>query len=270
MHHKSILITFSIFLTALLLSACGSATPAVTPTATIVEVIPTPTPVVISEILPRGEGGAGTRVLITEQDGSLVVNPAGSGAGYRYEIASEFITSMEGSLIYSLVPGPFEPSYWYADAQHVYGGKVSFSGYAFESDPYYPLTFKLVRNVGLVYLCGRGSLTTQSGEVYDLGFEDTIDTWIPLVNALEPVHRERAIQALGWLAKTDSEKEIVLPILLNALSDSSMPVRRNAAEALGRIGSVDAIEALTLLADEQTETDAWVRAVALEALAKLK
>lgn len=196
-----------------------------------------------------------------DANGNAIVNPTEGGAGYRYEFIAALSSQTGGSL---------QASYWFAGAVHVYPGEISFSGYTFKGNPSYPLTFKLVKNVGFVYLCGRGTVISDSGETHHFGEEDTVETWLPRLNSEDPLDREGAAQALGWLAITDEEKNRVVPVLIEALKDKVMEVRRNAAEALGRIGDVRAIDPLLALTDEAIEKDEWVREVAAEALNKIK
>jgi len=146
---------------------------------------------------------------------------------------------------------------------------IIFSGtlaWSFISDETYPLTFKLLEEGG-AYLCGRGAITTPDGNTYQFGQNDTIETWLSLVNHKNNLQREGAVQALGWLAKTKEEKDRAIPELIGALQDSSWEVRRNAAEALGRLADHRSMKSLTqTLQDEHS----WVKAVAQEALEKIE
>jgi len=165
--------------------------------------------------------------------------------------------------------GSTQPTYWLAGAEHVFRGKVALSGFTFDSDPKYCLTFKLLDAKGFVYLCGRGTVTTADGTVTRLGYEDNLDTWLPLLEAKTALAREAAAQAIGFLAFTDQEKKRVVPGLIKALDDEAMEVRRNAAEALGIIGDGQASDALASHTDEAKEKDKWVREVAEEAMKKI-
>lgn len=135
----------------------------------------------------------------------------------------------------------------------------------FNSDESYPLVFKFLKGGG-AYLCGRGTITTPDGNTYQFGQNDTIETWLSLVNHKNDLQREGAVQALGWLAKTKEEKDRTILVLIGALQDSSWEVRRNAAEALGRLADRRAVESLTqTLEDEHS----WVKVVAQESLEKI-
>src|SRR5262245_27867614 len=57
--------------------------------------------------------------------------------------------------------------------------------------------------------------------------------WLRTLRAGDPQEREQAAHALGQLGPVSPE---VLPALAEALGDECYIVRRNAAEALGRIG----------------------------------
>lgn len=122
-------------------------------------------------------------------------------------------------------------------ATHLYTSKVSpWAGYSFAGDQDYPLTFKKVGGVGYVYICGRGTVTARAGETVDLGSGHTVDTWLPLVTSEDQLAREGAAQALGYLTVREADKAKTIRALGALLRDGAMEVRRNAAEALGRIG----------------------------------
>jgi HEAT repeat protein len=117
-------------------------------------------------------------------------------------------------------------------------------------------------------VAGDGTVTTKEGETHRLGYEDTIDTWMPRLEFEDRLVREGAVQALGWLTKTKEDKDKVVPMLIEALRDEVMEVRRNAAEALGRIGDPRAIDALNQALTEDKEN--WVREVAEESIGLIK
>ena len=226
------------------------------PSPTPISPSPSPiSPYIISEIMPvDAEGGDEIRVWVGSFAGtSLLMINTHPGAGFR---AMLMVPINNQSSMY-------DPLWTYPGVEHLYDGKVNNYGYVFDSDPEYPLTFKLVKDMGYVYLCGRGTVTDKDGKSTRLGFEDTVATWLPLIASPEQIHREGATEALGWLAKSDMEKESALSVLIPALKDSSMPVRRDAAEALGKINDV---RAATPLFDLLSDQNAWVADVATEAL----
>jgi hypothetical protein len=139
--------------------------------------------------------------------------------------------------------------------------------WTFESDRQYPLTFKLTKTYGYVYLCGRGKITTPKGKSYRFGSTDSINTWLPLTTSASQIEREAAVQALGWLAKNQQDKNSAVPALVAALRDVAWEVRRDATEALGRIVDAKAIDALTLMLKDPNE---WVRDVAEESLGLIR
>lgn len=112
----------------------------------------------------------------------------------------------------------------------------------------------MVKNVGYVYLCGRGTIETRQGRTYLLGYDGTTYTWLPRLKSEDQLEREGAALALGWLASTREEVDKVIPALIEALNDDAMEVRRGAAESLGRIGDPQALEALTMLVDKEKNT----------------
>jgi len=139
-----------------------------------------------------------------------------------------------------------------------------------ETEKQYPLTFKLTKD-GLVYLCGRGTITIKNENgltQYILGAGDTATIWLPRLQSKDRLDREAATQALSWLTTTKEDAERAVPALSEVLNDETMEVRRNAAEALGRIGDKRAISALTALEDK--EKNEWVREVVKESLALIQ
>jgi hypothetical protein len=139
--------------------------------------------------------------------------------------------------------------------------------WTFDSDPAYPLVLKSALD-GWVVLCGRGRITLAAspGQVFIAGSDDTVAAWLPLLKRDDQLLREGAAQALGYLAGTTDDTEKAVPALMDALKDSAWEVRRNAAEALGRIGDPRATEALARLTDPANEKDDWVRDVAEESV----
>jgi len=156
------------------------------------------------------------------------------------------------------------PIVWTENSRHIIMGKMSIEGYLIESDSEYPLVFKIVKDKGYTYLCGRGTITDKDGKTYKLGYNDTVDKWLPLLKSDDQLDREGATQALGWLAKTKEDKDKAVPALISALSDNAMEVRRDSAESLGRIGDLRAKETLEKIAKD--DKDDWVREVAEESL----
>jgi hypothetical protein len=155
----------------------------------------------------------------------------------------------------------------WAGAEHILLGTVSFGGFTFDSDPSFPLHFKLVQDVGYVHLCGRGTVTTPEGRKYSLGEVQSISDLVLDLAAEDQLTREASAEALGWLAKTEGEIDVAVPALIKALKDDAMEVRRNAAEALGRMGDVRAREGLKAALEDEDE---WVREVVADALKKLE
>jgi len=179
---------------------------------------------------------------------------AGAGTGYRD--VWEFIDQQ----------GPY--CTWFSlGAEHVFLTRAKLLGFDFAPDPTYPLTFKFTRN-GYVHLCGKGEVVAPDGSRRSLGRDDTIEKWVPLLQSKDVLLREGASQALGWLAVTKEQKDKALPPLVGALKDSASEVRRNAAEALGKIGDSAASEGLRGLL--QAEQYGWVFDVAEESLSKVQ
>jgi HEAT repeat protein len=99
--------------------------------------------------------------------------------------------------------------------------------------------------------------------------KDTVDIYLPFFHG-NAIERQGATQTLGWLTRTKEDMDKAVPLLIGLLKDQEMEVRRDAAEALGRIGDQRAMEALVPLTDLQIEKDDWVRDVAKESLELIK
>lgn len=225
---------------------------------------------VIDAIVSQQDGGDRARVMILEKAGVPYVSTK-DGAGYVEEM-------VVASLNFASFSGTTVSTAWLAGAEHVFVGRVNFSrapkgfplaGYIFDSDHVYPLTFKLVKGQGYVRLCGRGTVLSPSRASTSVGGGENVGDWIRRLDSPTAWDREGAAQALGWLARTDQEKNIAVPALISALSDQLVEVRRDAAEALGRIRDRRAAEALASLTRAGSERDEWVRKVAAEALERI-
>jgi len=116
----------------------------------------------MSEFQPKGDGGQGTKILLTEAPGGgVIVNPSWAGPEYTYTTTASVGYGLSGSIR--------GPSYWYSGAEWVFWGKVELPQATFDSDKDSPLTFKMVKDKGLVYVRGRGTVTQKSGKVTRLG-----------------------------------------------------------------------------------------------------
>jgi len=207
-----------------------------------------------SDLVPYGKGGVTrTRVALrSEKKGSEWLILDDQEASYRmYQIIrrDRFLSLLN-----------------WAGAEHVLMGHVSFGGVTFDSDPSFPLHFKLVQDVGYVYLCGRGTVVTPAGKKVSLGYDHGVSGFIEALKAEDQLSREAASEALGWLVRTKADRDGAVAVLIGAMKDAAMEVRRNAAASLGKIGDPRGREALkAALADE----DEWVREVAVDSLNRL-
>ena len=135
---------------------------------------------------------------------------------------------------------------WFSGAEHIMIGKITLNDYIFDSDPAYPLTFKVVKDLGYVYVCGRGTITLPNNKTQEFGQSDTVASWIALASSSDQLDREGAAQALGYLALEggESDKESAVETLSGLLGDDAFEVRRDAIESLTKMGAVSAIPAL--------------------------
>jgi hypothetical protein len=204
---------------------------------------------------PPFGGGPTNRVLLRgspkeSKDGAWVTE----GAGYRV------------AFLLGNYPGTFGGS---GVEQVLEGAVTNWYGYDVDSDPSYPLAFKWVKEIGCVRLSGKGTLKGPDGVVHPLGANDSVDYWLERAKDPDVLVRQGAAQALGYLARTKEDKDRALPALTTSLGDSAMEVRRDAAEALGRLGDPRASEALVPLLDDEAE-EWWPAEVAAEALSKIR
>ncbi|MDY6988641.1 MAG: HEAT repeat domain-containing protein [Thermodesulfobacteriota bacterium] len=207
-----------------------------------------------SELVPYGKGGiTRTRVAIrSEKKGSEWLILDDQEASWRmYQI-------IRRDRYLSLLN--------WAGAEHILLGNVFFEAMTFDSDPSFPMHFKLVQDVGYVYLCGRGTVVIPGGRKYLLGYDDSVSDFIGALKAQDQLAREAASEALGWLAKTKGDKDRAVSALMEATKDEAMEVRRNAAASLGKIGDLRAKEALKAALEDEDE---WVREVAADAIKRL-
>ena len=152
--------------------------------------------------------------------------------------------------------------------EHILHGSGRIFGFKFSSEESYPLTFKFVSGRGYVYMCGKGILTTPAGKEISLGARDKTGEWLRFLTDKDQIMRERASQALGYLtsSKDTNETAVVKALSAGLLTDAAMEVRRNCAQALGRIGDKTALDALNKVKPEEDE---WVRTVVQEAVSRL-
>jgi hypothetical protein len=151
---------------------------------------------------------------------------------------------------------------WFDGAEHIFLGEVHVGACRFRSDADFPLTFQLVKDAGYIYLCGRGTVHKEDGAAVTLGAKQAASDWLdPLANGTS-LQKQGAAIALGYYRDKSA-----VPALIAATKDtSSWKVRRDATEALGRIGDPAAVQALAAVV---TDENALVGPVALESLAKL-
>jgi HEAT repeat protein len=215
----------------------------------------------IPEIVPWQEGPP-TRVglqCLSPEDRIWLYIPY--GAAYKFATRLDLSPDMK-----SFNPVPMIGTE--GSEQILVGSGTLRSGWKFDSDPKFPLTFKVTRITGYVYVCGRGNVSAPDGALHRLGDDESVEKCLPRLQSHDQLAREGAAQALGWLTVTQLERDKAVPALIGALNESAMEVRRDAAEALGRIGDARGLDPLT--ARLTTEKDDWVRDVAEESLGLIR
>jgi len=185
-----------------------------------------------------------------------VIQMTDDGASYRNEMEC----NSNGSCVY----------HWFdVGSEITIKGTIELLGAEITSDESYPLTFKMT-DEGWILLYGSGEIKPNGEDVIAVGQEDSTESWLSFLESENQLAREAAASALGWLglnAEEDSRGAIVVG-LVAALDDSAWEVKRNAAEALGRLKESTAIEALEGLLEDE-EGDGWVAAVAQETLDRI-
>jgi hypothetical protein len=153
------------------------------------------------------------------------------GAGYRDELECN---SLGGCQFH-----------WFdVGAEIILLGDVEMLDTMIQSNADYPLTFKMT-DMGWTLMSGRGEITPAGQPTIAVGHDDRVATWVPRLQSDDQLLREAAAQALGWLAAQEDEqaRETAAAALVNALNDPAWEVRRDAAEALGKLGVVSTVEA---------------------------
>jgi len=171
-------------------------------------------------------------------------------AGFR----DEMIMLQRGPLMF----------WWQPGATYILSGKSHLLGLTIDSNPEYPLTFKLTAKEGYWLLCGRGKLTKPDGKVYLLGSYDSFSSRLAGLSSKDETERESAAQAIGYLATSAQDRKQAVKSLVSVLKDKSAAVRRNACEALGKLGDPSVIAPLKEVVEN--DADEWVKEVAKEAI----
>ncbi len=244
-----------------------------------------PTQFAITDLLPPNSFAdtTKTRVIVkSESDGSLKAYADTPAHRQEMFLGNTRLTLGEGASPFSpprapsaeevahtglsTAGGTFVAPEWYEGAEHILVGTLKLGEYTFESDPAYPLVFKIVKDRGYVRLCGRGTVMEKSGARHPLGGADTIQLWTEQGASTELLEREGAAQALGYLAAQagESDRRMAVESLVKLLQDGAGEIRRNAIEALIRIGDKSARNSIHSMAE--SDQDEWVRNVAQWAL----
>jgi hypothetical protein len=274
MHRKKLLAVIPILLAFCLLTGCGQA-----PGGT--------TPYVIKDLIPpvNYEKAATIRQLVkVDEKGELYSETQWPTHRQGFLLG--------GMLIY-LEPGgtqPFSlplkeapktgvsPNFtgsiaeldWFAGVEHILIGKINIDNYVFESDAAYPLTFKVVKDTGYRYLCGKGTVTTPKGQKTELGQKDTVADWLKKAASTDQLDREGAAQALGYLGAVagEADKQLASAKLIELLHDPAYEVRRDALEAQALlIKDPKALPVIQELAN--SDGNEWVKAAAIWALTRI-
>jgi len=164
-----------------------------------------------------------------------------------------------------------EPSLFNPGAEHMFiRPETKFMDAVYDSNAEYPLVLKLMKGRGHVYLCGRGKVTTATGKVYEFGKEDTFASRLESLKSENTLVRQGSALALGWLARSEEEKNTAVTALMGVLKDPVPEVRRNAAESLGRLKATKSLESLLALTKTYQENDSRVRLMAEMAIKRIK
>jgi len=129
--------------------------------------------------------------------------------------------------------------------------------------------FAVVGDLGLVYLHGQGDVRLpKMDKPHRLGYDSNDADSLRLLRSEDQLDRAGAAQALGWTAARGTDKDRIASALIAVLANRAAGVRRDAADALGRIGARAALEPLKQAAAK--EQDEWAKAAMQEAARKLE
>ena len=189
--------------------------------------------------------------LMTEKLGTLMVT---NSAGY-WKMEKVYSLGTGGRFTGRVNEVPQTRSFKGSGSRWVFIGKLSvLSGkYNVESDPNYPILFQLNKQDGLAYMCGRGVVNHPDGIIIDLGKNHNVSMMLKLAESQNPLFREGAAWALGWLPKDIEEINQSEKVLINLLNDTDEFVRITAIESLGRTGKASAIQSLKELDNKLTD-----------------
>jgi len=199
---------------------------------------------------PPREAGDCSRFVVRECIGSGYVMSVWEGAGYWLLLGTTIdLSEMAGPPASGKVQEDVKPVIATHGCERVFLGDITMADVAVRSDPTYPILLKWQQGKGIVYLAGRGEVKC-ADDWRRLGHEDTVAGQLERLASTDVLEREAAAFALAWLARTPAERDEAIKALIAALCDRDLAVRRNAAEALGRLGDTRGIEPLQkLLAD---------------------
>jgi hypothetical protein len=201
------------------------------------------------------------RVIIRPgSDGSwqLVADSAG------YDIPQVFGEKIDGEWQFTGGSTPIihgHGSVWIVD-----GGPVLLGAAEVTGDASYPVLFKLLRDRGLCYLAGRGTVKLPDSPLRQLGELQNCKQMLDGIRSSVPFRREASAWALGWLPTTAKERKHARAALLTALGDTDVAVRQTAAESLGRVGDGRTLHELRNF----SVWDLKVRPIVTEATARIR
>jgi hypothetical protein len=196
-------------------------------------------------------------ILLSSQIGAFKT----SGTGEQYTYIPKDVQVSDGKI--APKPNALIMLSFNLGAEHIYMAKTTLDQYVFDSDPKYPLVFRVgTKDEGYVYCFGRGTVTnTKTGRVTRLGQEQTLESWLPQLRSTSVRVRQYAASAVGYLGDDRN-----VPALIELIDDSSAAVRRNAVESLGRVPLSDANRAALINCCKGN--DSAIASVALKSLAR--
>jgi len=179
----------------------------------------------------------------------------GEGSGYRDEVSLK--SDLHGNW------------YWFdVGAELTIRGSIKIFGSQINSDPDYPLTFKMT-DKGWILMCGRGKIKPAGTSEILVGKKEDAKVWLRLIEHENQLAREASASALGWIGKDSGDYTAVIQRLLAALNDPAWEVRRNSIESLGKLKEKKAIDAIRDLLNDNAG-EGWIKAVAKEALSRIE
>lgn len=123
--------------------------------------------------------------------------------------------------------------------------KIKLFNYTFESNSNFPLAFKLLKDKGLVYLCGKGSVLDKKGNITHFGKSMIFEILSENIESEDELKKIGSIQAFGYLGDNRA-----IQYLFKLLENESNYIKLLVVEALVRLKSPEIISKLRKISEK--------------------